>query len=67
MPAEPPAHVAAAAAVVDNWLKGQQSRTQEPSRPAAQDDPPKMTPAQRLDWARSHDQTKMPPWNDPRG
>jgi hypothetical protein len=67
---ELPPEVAAAAAVVDSWLKGQPpvlaARPQEPARPAAQE-PTKMTPAQRLDWARSHDQTKMPPWKDPRG
>jgi hypothetical protein len=62
----PPPEVAAAAAVVDAWLKGQPSvlagRAQE-----SRQEPAKMTPAQRLDWARSHDQTKMPPWKDPRG
>jgi hypothetical protein len=69
MAAELPPEVAAAAAIVDGWLKGQPpviaARPQEPARPAVQESA-KMTPAQRLDWARSHDQTKMPPWKDPR-
>ena len=53
----PPPEVAAAAAIVDRWLKGQPSvvagRPQEPVK--------KMSDAERLDYCRQHDQSNMPP------
>jgi hypothetical protein len=55
----PPPEVAAAAAVVDNWLK---------SAPTAKtgDEIARMTPAQRLDYSRQFKQDAMPAWKDPR-
>jgi hypothetical protein len=60
--ADPPAHVAQAAKIVDDWLKGQPSVVPAQSPPV-----PKMSDAQKWARAREHDQTKMPPWKDPRG
>jgi hypothetical protein len=59
--ADVPAHVAQAAKIVDDWLKGQPSVVGN-SPPA-----PKLSDAERLNRARQHDQSKMPPWKDPRG
>jgi hypothetical protein len=58
----PPRHVSDAASVVDQWLK-----SVEPTGPKSAAEIASMTPAQRLDYSRQFDQTKMPPWKDPRG
>jgi hypothetical protein len=52
---EPPPEVAAAAAVVDNWLKS------APQSPVSDEQYKAMTPAQKLDYARRFDQTKFLP------
>jgi hypothetical protein len=57
----PPVEVQRAAGQVQAWLD-QQNATPAPPEVVA-----KMTPAQRLDYSRLFDQTKMPPWRDPRG
>jgi len=57
----PPVAVQRAAGQVQAWLD-QQSAT-----PKSPDEIARMTPAQRLDYARQFDQTKMPAWRDPRG
>lgn len=61
-PNAPPPHVAAAAKVVDDWLKGQ------PPVVGAVQQPPvkKLSDAEKLDRARQFDQSKMPAWKDPR-
>jgi hypothetical protein len=58
----PPRHVADAANVVNQWLK-----SVEPTGPKSAAEIASMSPAQRLDYARQFDQTKMPAWRDPRG
>jgi hypothetical protein len=60
MSATPPPNVQAAAAVVDGWLK-QQERTN-----LTGDEIAKLSPAERLDYVRRFDQSKMPGWKDPR-
>ncbi|SNB54052.1 hypothetical protein SAMN05414138_10212 [Rhodoplanes sp. JGI PP 4-B12] len=57
---QPPPHVAAAAKIVDEWLKGQ------PSIPGAGPPPSTLSAAERFKRAREVDQSKMPPWKDPR-
>jgi hypothetical protein len=57
----PPRHVADAANVVDQWLK-----SVEPTGPKSAAEIARMTPAERLDYARQFDQSKMPPWKDVR-
>jgi hypothetical protein len=57
-----PPHVAAAAAIVDAYLKAQPP-VAETLPPAA----PKLTDAQKWARCREFDQSKMPPWKDPRG
>lgn len=52
--AAPPPDVAAAAATVQRWLDAQ------PNAPKKDDDIKKMSPAERLNYVRSFDQTKMP-------
>jgi hypothetical protein len=59
--ADLPPIVAAAAKIVDDWLKGQPPVTPAQSQPA-----PKLSDAEKLDRARQHDQSKMPHWRDPR-
>ncbi len=56
----PPPHVAQAAAVVDGWLR------QVENRQLNGDEVAKLSAAERLDYARRFDQTKMPAWKDPR-
>jgi hypothetical protein len=56
----PPDHVKASAAVVAQWVREQETRR------LSVDEIAKLTPAQRLDYCRRFDQTKMPPWRDPR-
>jgi hypothetical protein len=58
MTGTPPPHVAAAAKVVESWVKEQE--TGQRAAPAA-----RMSNAERLDRARQFDQKKMPPWKDP--
>lgn len=58
--AGPPDNVKAAAAVVEQWVREQETRRLSTAEIA------KLTPAQRLDYARLWDQTKMPQWRDPR-
>jgi hypothetical protein len=48
------------AAVVDGWLK-QQQRTNLSAEEIA-----KLSPAERIDYCRRFDQSKMPGWKDPR-
>jgi hypothetical protein len=57
----PPRHVEAAASVVDQWLK-----SVEPTAPKSAAEIAAMSPAERLDYSRQFDQTKMPAWKDPR-
>jgi hypothetical protein len=56
----PPPEVQRAAGQVQAWLD-QQTATPAPPEVVA-----KMTPAQRLDYARLFDQSTMPAWRDPR-
>jgi hypothetical protein len=58
----PPPHVAAAAKIVDDWLKGRPPVVGGVQQPPAR----KLSDAEKLDRARSFDQTKMPEWKDPR-
>ena len=58
----PPRHVADAANVVNQWLK-----SVEPIAPKSAAEIAAMSPAERLDYSRQFDQTKMPAWKDPRG
>ena len=55
-----PDNVKAAAAVVDAWVREQETRRLTPDELA------KLTPAQKLDYCRRFDQSKMS-WKDPRG
>jgi hypothetical protein len=59
-PRTPPPEVQRAAGQVQAWLDQQTAKPKSPEEIA------KMTPAQRLDYARLWDQTKMPAWRDPR-
>jgi hypothetical protein len=54
----PPPEVAAAAAVVQRWLDTPVAKSA--------DEIARMTPAERLDYSRQFNQSKMPPWQDPR-
>jgi hypothetical protein len=58
----PPENVRAAAAIVDNWLRTGSSvlNTSTPQ-------PRPETAAERFKRAREIDQSKVPPWRDPRG
>jgi hypothetical protein len=56
----PPLHVQRGAADVQAWLDQQNATPKSPEEIA------RMTPAQRLDYARLWDQSKMPAWKDPR-
>jgi hypothetical protein len=58
--ATPPDDVKAAAAVVDVWVRQQENRQLSAEEIA------KLSPAERLDYSRRFDQTKMPAWRDPR-
>jgi hypothetical protein len=55
----PPPPVQAAAKIVDSWLQSVQQL------PAPRRDLHREF-AERLDRCRQYDQTKMPPWKDPR-
>jgi hypothetical protein len=57
----PPPFVDRGAGDVSWWLD-QQNATPKSSEEIA-----RMTPAQKLDYARRFDQSKMPAWKDPRG
>jgi len=59
--ADVPQHVAQAAKIVEDWLKGQP--------PVAGNSSPvvKLSDAEKLNRARQYDQSKMPAWKDPRG
>ena len=57
----PPPEVQRAAGQVQAWLD------QQNAKPAPPEVVAKMTPAQRLDYARLFDQSTMPAWRDPRG
>jgi hypothetical protein len=57
----PPPEVQRAAGQVQTWLDQQNATPKSPEEIA------RMTPAQRLDYARLFDQSTMPPWRDPRG
>jgi hypothetical protein len=56
----PPPEVQRAAGQVQAWLDAQNPTRKSPQEIA------RMTPAQRLDYARLWDQQKMPDWRDPR-
>jgi hypothetical protein len=56
----PPPEVQRAAGQVQAWLD------QQNATPKSSDEIARMSPAQRLDYARLFDQTKMPAWKDPR-
>ena len=56
----PPAYVERGAADVQAWLDAQNPTRKSPEEIR------RMTPAQRLDYARLWDQSKMPAWKDPR-
>jgi hypothetical protein len=60
MTSNPSDGVKAAAVVVDQWVREQETRR------LSADEIAKLTPAQRLDYCRRFDQTKMPDWQDPR-
>jgi hypothetical protein len=57
----PPPEVQRAAGQVQAWLDQQNAKPKPPAEIAA------MTPAQRLDYSRLFDQSRMPAWKDPRG
>jgi hypothetical protein len=57
----PPAEIQRAAAQVQGWLDQQNATPKSPEEIA------RMTPAQRLDYARLFDQSTMQAWRDPRG
>jgi hypothetical protein len=57
----PPDSVRAAAAVVEQWVREQETRR------LSADEIAKLTPAQRLDYTRAASNArKMPDWQDPR-
>jgi hypothetical protein len=60
MAAEPPPHIAAAAAQVQAYLDEQNPTPKSAAEIA------RMSPADRLDYARRFDQSRQPPWKDPR-
>lgn len=67
----PPEHVRQAALVVNRWLADRESAlagaaAASAAPAAAADKTASMSAAQKLDWARTHDQSKMPAWKDPR-
>jgi hypothetical protein len=64
MSTNPPPEVAAAARIVDDWLKG---RPPVAAAAPAAPETAQMSFAQRIDHARTFDQAKMPAWKDPRG
>jgi hypothetical protein len=57
----PPPFVERGAADVADWLA-----SQEPATPLPADVVAKMSPRERLNYCRRFDQSKMPPWRDPR-
>ena len=57
----PPPEVQRAAGQVQAWLD------QQNAKPAPPEVVARMTPAQRLDYARQFRQDQMPAWRDPRG
>jgi hypothetical protein len=59
-PRLPPPEIQRAAGQVQSWLDQQNPTLRSPEEIA------RMTPAQRLDYARLWDQSRMPPWKDPR-
>jgi hypothetical protein len=56
----PPPEIQRAAGQVQGWLDQQNPILRSPEEIA------RMTPAQRLDYARLWDQNSMPAWRDPR-
>jgi hypothetical protein len=56
----PPPEIQRAAGQVQGWLDQQNPRPKSPEEIA------RMSFAERLDYARLWDQTKMPAWRDPR-
>lgn len=59
MSGTPPPNVQAAAAVVQAYLDSQQG-------PLSAEAYAKLSPAEKLDYSRRFDQSKMPAWKDPR-
>jgi hypothetical protein len=60
-PRIPPPEVQRAAGQVQDWLDRQNAKPKSPEEIA------RMSFAERLDYSRLWDQTKMPAWRDPRG
>lgn len=60
----PPPEVVAAAQVVENWVRKREAAIGT-TAPAA-DKTAGMSWAERIDRARTFDQSKMPAWKDPR-
>jgi hypothetical protein len=61
MTERPPARIEAAAHDMRQWLQSVEKPTRLPAEQIA-----RMSWAERLDYARRFDQTKMPEWQDPR-
>jgi hypothetical protein len=57
----PPLSVALGAKDVSRWVE-----SQEPAVPKGAEEIAKMSAAERIDYCRRFDQSKMPPWRDPR-
>jgi hypothetical protein len=60
-PRLPPPEVQRAAGQVQAWLDQQSATPKSPEEIA------RMSAAERLDYARRFDQSRMPAWKDPRG
>jgi hypothetical protein len=58
----PPPEVIAAAAVVERWTAASEKATGTKSA----EEFAKLSPAERLNYVRGFDQSKMPAWKDPR-
>jgi hypothetical protein len=56
----PPPNVAQAAGIVNQWLNEVENTRLSPEQIAA------LSPAERIDYCRRFDQSKMPAWRDPR-
>jgi hypothetical protein len=59
---QPPPNVAAAALVVETWLREQDQQT----LPRSPEEIAKMSARERIDYCRQFDQSKMPAWRSPR-
>jgi hypothetical protein len=54
--------------MIDYWLGSDAIKIVPSDRPQVKsaEEIKRMTPAEKLDWCRTFDQSKMPPWKDPR-